>query len=90
MGIWMIGVSGYLFHINGKLKTLDNTNGKLMSDVDSIESVLVSTDGNVAEVIIGMAIACIFSIAIAAVADTDIEYSTCDRPATGCGSILVD
>jgi hypothetical protein len=47
---WMIAVSGFLFYLNLKLEALHQTNLKLSSDVDSVESILISTDSNVAEV----------------------------------------
>jgi allophanate hydrolase subunit 1 len=50
MGIWMIGVSGFLYHLNGQIQTIRQANSKLSSDVGSIESILISTDGNVADV----------------------------------------
>lgn len=50
MAIWMIAVSGFLVHMSGKIQAIESTSMKLSSDVDSIESVLISTDGNVAEV----------------------------------------
>lgn len=50
MGLWMIGVSGFLYYQNGQIQMLNQATVKLNSDVDSIESILISTDGNVAEV----------------------------------------
>jgi hypothetical protein len=50
VGIWMIGVTGFLFSLNGHVQVLKQNEIKLSSDVDSIESILISTDGNVAEV----------------------------------------
>lgn len=50
VAIWMAGVSGFLVHLNGRLASLQQTALKLTSDVDSIESILISTDHNVAEV----------------------------------------
>jgi hypothetical protein len=49
MGIWMIAVSGYLYYLNGQIQTINEANAKLSSDVGSIESILIGTDGNVAE-----------------------------------------
>ena len=49
MGIWMIGTSGYLFYLGEQIKTLNQINGKLISDVDSIESVLIGADGNISQ-----------------------------------------
>jgi hypothetical protein len=48
MGIWMIGVSGFLVYLNGQVRTLNQASMKLSSDVDSIESILIGADGNVA------------------------------------------
>ena len=50
MAMWMIAVSGFLWNLNAKIQVIENRAQKLSSDVDSIESVLISTDGNVAEV----------------------------------------
>jgi hypothetical protein len=50
MAIWMIGVTGFLFHLNGQVQEIKQTSIKLSSDVDSIESILISTDNNVADV----------------------------------------
>lgn len=50
MAIWMIGVSGFLYYLNGQIQAVKQTSMKLSSDVGSIESILISTDSNVAEV----------------------------------------
>ncbi|PID40679.1 MAG: hypothetical protein CR984_01875, partial [Proteobacteria bacterium] len=50
MAVWMIAVSGFLYHLNGKVEALRQTSLKLSSDVDSVESILISTDSNVADV----------------------------------------
>ena len=50
MGIWMIGVSGFLYYLNGQIQMILQASSKLSSNVDSIESILISTDGNVADV----------------------------------------
>ena len=50
MAIWMIGVTGFLYHLNGQFLVVQQTSLKLSSDVDSIESILISTDSNVADV----------------------------------------
>lgn len=50
VGIWMIGMSGFLYYLNGETRTIKQASIKLNSNVDSIESILISTDGNVAEV----------------------------------------
>jgi len=49
MAIWMIGVSGFLLYLNTVVQDVRQTCMKLNSDVGSIESILISTDGNVAE-----------------------------------------
>ena len=50
MAVWMIGVSGYLYYLNGVVQTVKQTSMKLSSDVDSVESILISTDSNVSEI----------------------------------------
>jgi hypothetical protein len=50
MAIWMIGVSGFLYNLNGQVREIKQTSIKLSSDVDSIESIFISTDNNVADV----------------------------------------
>ena len=50
MAVWMIGVSGFLYYLNGVVQTVKQTSVKLSSDVDSVESILISTDGNVSEI----------------------------------------
>lgn len=50
MAVWMIGVSGYLYYLNGVVQTVKQTSTKLSSDVDSVESILISTDSNVSEI----------------------------------------
>lgn len=49
MAIWMIGVTGFLVHLNTVVQDVRQTCQKLDSDIGSIESILISTDGNVAE-----------------------------------------
>lgn len=50
MAVWMIGVTGFLFYLNGAIQTVKQKSTKLSSDVDSIESILISTDNNVQEI----------------------------------------
>lgn len=50
MAVWMIGVSGFLYYLNGVVQTFKQTSVKLSSDVDSIEGILISTDSNVSEI----------------------------------------
>ena len=49
MATWMIGVSGCLYYLNGQVQAVKTVSMKMSSDVDAIESILISTDGNVAE-----------------------------------------
>ena len=50
MAIWMIGVVMFLFHLQGRIAMLQKTCQKIMSSVDSTESILISTDQNVAHI----------------------------------------
>ncbi|MGD8703694.1 MAG: hypothetical protein PVH26_14755, partial [Desulfosarcina sp.] len=50
MAAWMIGVTGFLFYLNSVVQQVNQTSLKLSSDVDSVESILISTDANVAEI----------------------------------------
>ena len=47
MALWMIGVSGFLFYLNGQVQSLQQRGLKLSSDMGAMEGVLISTDGNV-------------------------------------------
>ena len=49
MAIWMIGVTGFLVYLNTMVQDVRQTCQKLDSDIGSIESILISTDGNVVE-----------------------------------------
>ena len=49
VGLWMIGVSAFIYHVNGETQTMKQVAMKLSTDLDSVESILISTDGNVAE-----------------------------------------
>jgi len=49
VAIWMIGVTGFLVYLNAVVQDVRQTCVKMSSDVGSIESILISTDGNVAE-----------------------------------------
>ena len=49
MAVWMIAVTGFLVYMNTAVQDVRQTCAKLSSDVDSIESILISTDGNVME-----------------------------------------
>jgi phosphoribosylanthranilate isomerase len=50
MAIWMAGMTGLLFSLNSRLDALQQNTLKLTSDVETVESIMVSTDHNVAEV----------------------------------------
>ncbi|WP_155303543.1 hypothetical protein [Desulfosarcina widdelii] len=50
MALWMIAVTGFLFYLNGTIQETRQACAKLISDVDSIESILISTDANVANI----------------------------------------
>jgi len=50
MAVWMIGVTSFLYHLNGQVREIKQTSIKLSSDVDAIESIFISTDNNVADV----------------------------------------
>lgn len=49
MAVWMIGVTGSLYHLNEQVRGVQQKAVKLGSTVDSIESILISTDSNVAD-----------------------------------------
>ena len=50
MAIWMVGVTGYFIYLNGMMQSIRQTANKLSSDLDSVESILISTDNNVNEI----------------------------------------
>jgi len=50
MTLWMIGVTSFLFYLNSAIQETRQASAKLTSDVDSIESILISTDANVASI----------------------------------------
>jgi hypothetical protein len=47
--ICLIGIVGYLSSVNGQLNAVKEQNAKLISTIDSIESVSISTDAGVHE-----------------------------------------
>ncbi len=47
--ICLIGIVGYLSRVNGQLNAVKEQNAKLISTIDSIESVSISTDAGVHE-----------------------------------------
>jgi hypothetical protein len=44
---WLIVITIFLFSINGQLDNLSQLNTKLASTVDTVESVVISTDANI-------------------------------------------
>ena len=50
LAVWMIAVSGYLIYLNSTVQELRQVALKLSSDVDSVESILISTDNNVTDI----------------------------------------
>ncbi|MGA6926426.1 MAG: hypothetical protein WBY88_12135 [Desulfosarcina sp.] len=50
MAAWMIGITGFLFYLSGRIEAISQTEMKLSSDVDSVESILISTDANVSQI----------------------------------------
>lgn len=44
---WLIVITIFLFSINGQLENLHQQGAKLASTVDSVESVVISTDANI-------------------------------------------
>ncbi len=49
VAVWMIAFSGYLLYLNSTVREISQMTSKLSSDVDSVESILISTDNNVSE-----------------------------------------
>ena len=50
MALWMIGITGFLVYLNHAIQETRRASAKLISDVGSIESILISTDANVAHI----------------------------------------
>jgi len=48
MALWMMGITGFLVYLNSTLLETRRASARLISDVGSIESILISTDANVA------------------------------------------
>jgi hypothetical protein len=49
LAVWMIAVSGYMVYLNSVVQEIRQMAVKLSSDVDSVESILISTDNTVTE-----------------------------------------
>ena len=47
VALWMVVATGFLIHLSIEVRALEQTDMKLISDVDTVESVLISTDSNV-------------------------------------------
>lgn len=48
MALWMIGVTGFLVYLNSTTQETRRASARLLSDVGSVEGILISTDANVA------------------------------------------
>ncbi len=49
ISIWLVVITFVLFNINGQLGRMQETNKKVASTLDTVESVVISTDANVAQ-----------------------------------------
>lgn len=47
--LWLVGITVFLVNLNSQLKTLNYKNTKMASTIDSIESVVISTDASVVD-----------------------------------------
>jgi uncharacterized membrane protein YiaA len=47
--LWLVGITVFLVHLNNQLTTLNYKNTKMASTIDSIESVVISTDASVVD-----------------------------------------
>jgi hypothetical protein len=47
--LWLIGITVYLFQMNDQIGQIKKVNTKMMSTMDSVESVAISTDSNIQE-----------------------------------------
>ena len=47
--IWLIGISYFLFAVKGQLNGMQRDDAQLRSTLDSVESVVLSTDNNIAD-----------------------------------------
>jgi hypothetical protein len=48
--VWLVLVSAFLFKISGQIERLDQQNVRLTSTLDSVESIVLTTDSGVAQV----------------------------------------
>lgn len=47
--LWLFGITIFFIHLNGQLNQLEQRSIKIASTIDSIESVVISTDASVAD-----------------------------------------
>ena len=47
--LWLVGISIFLIYMNSQLNQLQQKSAKIASTIDSIESVVISTDASVAD-----------------------------------------
>lgn len=50
MAVWMVGVTAYLIHLHGVVRTVRQTSMQLQTDLQSLTGLLISTDSNVSEI----------------------------------------
>lgn len=50
VAVWMVVVTGFLFYINTKIDSLGDTDESIVSNIDSIESIIISTDAATADI----------------------------------------
>ncbi len=50
VAIWMVAVTGFLFYINVKIDRLKATDEFIVSNIDSIESVVINNDATIIEI----------------------------------------
>ncbi len=48
--VLMVGVIVFLVKLNGMLNEIKDVNQKILSNLDSVESIVIGTDSNVAEI----------------------------------------
>ncbi len=48
--VLLIGVIVFLINLNGQIKEMKQVNQKILSNLDSVESIIISTDANVADI----------------------------------------
>lgn len=50
MIVWLLGITVFLFSLKGQISQMQRQGNKLSSTLDSVESVVISTDSNVESV----------------------------------------